>query len=189
MENSKNNTIDLNSMELNSVIIHTDETNISDESSVKQIVLIRRVVGGWIYTITTYFKNKHIPKSISDRTVNTVFVPEIATTGNVLKPTPFFKTLPGQEAIPLNSNFNPKPKPISISEHNSINQKSFKEFKPHESKETEVPNLIRYKVDMKSRTGSYKSDIYSFNDDKHFDNWINKMEQDYGYKVLGWELV
>lgn len=49
---------------------------------------------------------------------------------------------------------------------------------------------VNVRVEFKSKTGSYSSKDFEFNDETHFNNWHNKTLRDESYrKIVGFEYI
>jgi hypothetical protein len=59
-----------------------------------------------------------------------------------------------------------------------------------EQNQKSTANKLYIKVDWKNQYGGYKSKIFEFNDQRHFDNWHYKFVNNaYGNKIIGHEEV
>ena len=50
--------------------------------------------------------------------------------------------------------------------------------------------MIKYRIDFKSARGKYYSNEMEFNDERHFNNYVNKMSKDESkLKIIGMERI
>jgi hypothetical protein len=48
-----------------------------------------------------------------------------------------------------------------------------------------MANKLKKSIDIKTKFGTYHSQVREFNDERHFDNWARVFEQNTGSKIIG----